>query len=1058
MFRFILSTLVCFLVFSADAQQKNKPVFRPDAPQRTKSKILKESVKTLPQTSSRSDVKIDYSQLGDKVFEGYNTSFKIKARDENGIPQWIVGDLAQDKSGSREAKVSKWLSATQDVLQLDNKTNAFIKRSEWSDDLGHSHIKMDQFHQGIRVYDGEIILHEIDGAIKMQNGKAIPSAMLPVKKSSKISENEAKQTIISKIPNYKANWNPFADSGLLEAVPQWEGELVYYNHEGNYTLAYNYLVNVTIAERNEYFVDAQTGELLASWGTICNMAHHHHADGRCSHHNSERQEAHNLIEDSSPEKMLPPDGPAVASARDLFGVTRTLNTFEFSNTFFLLDASRSMFDAALSEIPEEPVGAIWTLDVNNSPINGNIQFSQVASTSNTFSSSPEGVSAHYNAGKAYDYFRNVHNRNSMSGNGQSIVSFVNIADENGNSFGQAFYNQYGLWYGNGDNTFFPLGRGLDVAGHELSHGVVQNSAALVYQGESGAMNESFADIFGAMIDREDWKIGEDVVRLNAYPSGALRDISDPHNGAATGDFGRGWQPRHYNERYTGSEDNGGVHLNSGIPNYAFYLFAQQVGKEVAEKVFYRALTTYLTRNSKFKEMRFATEQAARDLYSQTVVNQVGQAFADVGIGESSQSTFEEDVEVNVGVDLLLTSDQELSNLYLFDLGSGTNILNAEFSTTDHISKPSVTDNGRRVVFVGSDNHVHIIDIDWNTNPPTFEESIATNDAIWRNAVVSKDGNRYALLEIARGNGEDNKVTLIDLPSDSSVEFELNNPTFTDGVNTGDVVYADAMEFDLTGNTLMYDALNVVSSALGNDDIEYWDIAFLEVWNTNFDGWPITEKIEKLFGALPENISIGNPTYSKNSPYIIAFDVIEETATGNINNVILGMNIESNDQDLVTENAYLGYPNYSRTDEVMIFDYDDPAEGDGLGIIELDSDKISSNTNTELLGGGFRWGVWFTTGERNLSDTEELLEPSEAAMTISPVPADNYLDITLAHDALENDLSLEVLDITGKVIMNFKVSKGDLKNYKLDVSELNEGTHILNIRSTTKLITKQFIKI
>lgn len=92
--------------------------------------------------------------------------------------------------------------------------------------------------------------------------------------------------------------------------------------------------------------------------------------------------------------------------------------------------------------------------------------------------------------------------------------------------GNAFWNGQAMFYGNGDNAFQPLAKGLDVAGHEMTHGVVEGTANLEYQGKSGALNQSFADIFGVMIDRDDWKIGEDVVKTSAFPSGALRSMGD----------------------------------------------------------------------------------------------------------------------------------------------------------------------------------------------------------------------------------------------------------------------------------------------------------------------------------------------------------------------------------------------------------------------------------------------------------------------------------------------------------------------------------------------------
>ena len=130
----------------------------------------------------------------------------------------------------------------------------------------------------------------------------------------------------------------------------------------------------------------------------------------------------------------------------------------------------------------------------------------------------------------------------------------------------------------------------------MSHGVIEKSANLRYEGESGALSESFADIFGVMMDRDDWTIGEQVVNTDVFPSGNLRSMEDPKQGGAQG------QPRHVSEQYLGSDDNGGVHINSGICNYAFFLFATAVGKDVAEKVYYRALTNYFIIRFQFRSL------------------------------------------------------------------------------------------------------------------------------------------------------------------------------------------------------------------------------------------------------------------------------------------------------------------------------------------------------------------------------------------------------------------------------------------------------------------------
>ena len=91
----------------------------------------------------------------------------------------------------------------------------------------------------------------------------------------------------------------------------------------------------------------------------------------------------------------------------------------------------------------------------------------------------------------------------------------------------AFWNGEFMGYGNGNQGFKPLAGALDVAGHEMTHGVIENTARLEYRNQSGALNESFADIFATLIDRDDWTLGEDVVKSNVFPSGALRSLENP---------------------------------------------------------------------------------------------------------------------------------------------------------------------------------------------------------------------------------------------------------------------------------------------------------------------------------------------------------------------------------------------------------------------------------------------------------------------------------------------------------------------------------------------------
>ncbi len=246
--------------------------------------------------------------------------------------------------------------------------------------------------------------------------------------------------------------------------------------------------------------------------------------------------------------------------------------------------------------------------------------------------------AHDGAGKVYDYYAKTFKRDGIDGQGGKMVSTVHYGSDIEDADNAAWIGEYQqMIYGDGGQIFKPLPYGLDVVGHEFTHGVVGSTAGLEYKGQSGALNESYADIFGALIDRGNWTIGETVIKSPPYPRPYLRSLEDPN---AKGAFntkrplaGVG-QPAHVSEYanlpVNRKNDNGGVHINSGIPNKAAYLIAQAIGPEKAEQVFYRALTQYLTPSSQFKDNALALLQAYKDLYGNNV-QQVQTGLSSVGI-------------------------------------------------------------------------------------------------------------------------------------------------------------------------------------------------------------------------------------------------------------------------------------------------------------------------------------------------------------------------------------------------------------------------------------------
>ncbi|QGV78599.1 M4 family metallopeptidase [Streptomyces ficellus] len=220
------------------------------------------------------------------------------------------------------------------------------------------------------------------------------------------------------------------------------------------------------------------------------------------------------------------------------------------------------------------------------------------------------VDAHWAAGQVYDYYKRHHARDGLDGRGSAVNSLVGVT-QFGMPYVNAFWDGTKMVYGSGDDDYKPLSADLDVVGHEMTHGVVENSANLVYAGQSGALNEAVADYFGNAIDvtqsgmamdhPESGLIGEDLCRTAAPRACALRDMND---GATTSKNFLG---------ATFGTDNGGVHLNSTVFSGALWDMRQDLGAELADRIVYKALTEYMTPLDGFTDGRNAVLAAAKDL-------------------------------------------------------------------------------------------------------------------------------------------------------------------------------------------------------------------------------------------------------------------------------------------------------------------------------------------------------------------------------------------------------------------------------------------------------------
>ncbi|NTU62669.1 MAG: peptidase M4 family protein, partial [Chloroflexi bacterium] len=253
--------------------------------------------------------------------------------------------------------------------------------------------------------------------------------------------------------------------------------------------------------------------------------------------------------------------------------------------------------------------------------------------------------AHDGAGKVYDYYFNTFKRDGLDDQGNPMVSTVHYGSDPEDAENAAWIGEaQQMIYGDGGRIFKPLPYGLDVVGHEFTHGIIDNTSSLIYEGQSGALNESYADVFGALIDRGNWTIGETVIKSPPFPLKFLRSLEDP-NGRGSYDardpLSSVGQPAHMNEYadlpYTRKGDNGGVHVNSGIPNLVAFLIARAIGPEKMEQIYYRTLTQYLSPNSDFADAARATIRAAQDLYGSTEANAIRAALPKVGLSVEGSS-------------------------------------------------------------------------------------------------------------------------------------------------------------------------------------------------------------------------------------------------------------------------------------------------------------------------------------------------------------------------------------------------------------------------------------
>lgn len=481
---------------------------------------------------------------------------------------------------------------------LENDTTGFRVVDTITDADGATHTRMVRTYDGLPVVGGDLVVHE-DAAGDREGVSQTLASPLRLSTKPAVTAAAAATTALAKAPATRD----------ITGAKQQSSRLVVDATSGTGRLAWEVVTGGTQEDgtpsRLATYVDAATGKVL--W---------------------REQQIQNV------------DG----SGRSLYSGTVPLRLTQSGSTYQLKDPTR---------------GNTYTTDLNNGTDSLGCQLLGIGCKTGTLFTSPDtsfgngatssresaAVDAQYGTNVTWDYYQSTFGRNGIFGTGAGSYNRVHY----GKNYVNAFWDGTKMTYGDGDGVNYGPLVSLDVAGHEMSHGVTENSANLTYEGESGGLNEATSDIFGTMVefhaansnDPADYLIGEEFDLKN---HAGLRRMDNP---AADGDSVNCW---------SSSVGNLDVHYSSGVGNHFFYLLAEGsgaktingvahnsptcdgstvagIGRTAAAAIWYRALTVYMTSSTDYHGARTATLSAAQDLYGPGSAQQsaVATAWSAVGV-------------------------------------------------------------------------------------------------------------------------------------------------------------------------------------------------------------------------------------------------------------------------------------------------------------------------------------------------------------------------------------------------------------------------------------------
>ena len=488
-------------------------------------------------------------------------------------------------------------SQARSILGLDPNSD-LVLMNVIHDQIGQTHYRYYQTYMKIPIENTMYIVQTANEKLLGMSGVIVTdfTTDMPQKSTAKISLQNAVEAAVKYVGAKKYMWQDADMEQRLKTVLADKNasyfpsvKLVWYNTGDEVSspeLRLAFKVDVYAEQplsRADYFIDAQTGQVIGKKDRINST-------------------------------------DATGTANTQYSGSKTIHSDKTAATKYRLwDLSRG--------------NGVITLHGDKTT---GLDYTSTTATWNLTGQSQHAMDVHYGVEETYDYYKATFNRNSVDDNGLALLSYVNDGEQD-NAHWDGTAMNFGIRSTNSKGV-----TGIDVTGHELTHGVTQYTSALNYINESGAMNESMSDIMGKSVQfyakpsDNSWVLSNDM-------GWELRNMSNPNADAQPDTYkGTDW--------YTGTSDNGGVHTNSGVGNYMFYLLVEGgsgtndngdsysvtgIGLAKADQILYRTETVYLTPTSQYNDWRIACINAATDLYgaTSTQVKQVKNAWHAVGVGD-----------------------------------------------------------------------------------------------------------------------------------------------------------------------------------------------------------------------------------------------------------------------------------------------------------------------------------------------------------------------------------------------------------------------------------------